>query len=187
MLADPIDALSQIARKLNTLGAGYMLTGSVAALFYGRERSTVDVDIVIDMRTVAPESLVDALAPEYFLDIEMVRECLPLEDMFNALPMAGGPKIDLIPLKRAAFEHLKFERRKTLDWHGTPVSVITAVDLVLSKLEWAKSSMSERQLADVRGIMAFEEVVEDDYFRRWVERLGLEEVVEASRTIGYDA
>lgn len=187
MLTDPVDALTQIASKLNKLGVGYMLTGSVAALFYGRERSTVDVDIVIDMRTTTPEALVDALAPEYFLDIEMVRECLPLEDMFNALPMAGGPKIDLIPLKRAPFEQLKFERRRTMDWHGTPISVITAVDLALSKLEWAKMSMSERQLADVRGIMSFGEVVEDDYFRRWVERLGLGEVVEASRTVRYDA
>lgn len=187
MLTDPVDALTQIASKLNQLGAAYMLTGSVAGLFYGRERSTVDVDIVVDMRTTSPEALVDALAPEYFLDIEMVRECLPIEDMFNALPMTGGPKIDLIPLKQDAFEQLKFEQRVTLDWHGTTVSVIRAADLALSKLQWAKISMSERQLADVRGIMSFEGVVEDDYFGRWVKRLDLEELLEASRTIRYDA
>lgn len=187
MLTDPVDALTQIASKLNELGAPYMVTGSVAGLFYGRERSTVDVDIVIDMHRTMPESLVEALGPEYFLDIEMVRESLPIEDMFNALPMMGGPKIDLIPLKSEPFEQLKFEQRITVDWHGTPVSVIRAVDLALSKLQWAKISLSERQLADVRGIMSFEGVVEDDYFRRWVERLGLEELLDASRAVGYDA
>jgi hypothetical protein len=187
MLPDPVDSLTQIARKLNDLRAGYMLTGSVAALFYGRERSTVDVDIVIDMTKTTPEALVEILAPEHFLDIEMVRDCLKINYMFNALPMTGGPKIDFIPLKPDTFEQIKFQRRVTKDWHGTPVSVITAIDLVLSKLEWAKSSMSERQLADVRGIMSFGEVVEDEYFHRWVRLLGLEDVVEASRTTGYDA
>jgi hypothetical protein len=187
MLADPVDALTQIARKLDSIDAAYMLTGSVAALFYGRERTTVDIDIVVDMQTTTPDILAQVLEPEHFLDVEMVRECLKINYMFNALPMTGGPKIDFIPLKPDISEQTKFERRVTKDWHGTPVSVITAVDLVLSKLDWAKSSMSERQLADVRSIMSFGEVVEDEYFERWIRLLGLEAVLEASRTTGYDA
>jgi hypothetical protein len=34
--------------------------------------------------------------------------------------------------------------------------------------------------------MSFGEVVEDEYFHRWVGLLGLQDVVEASRTTRYD-
>jgi hypothetical protein len=164
-----------------------MVTGSVAALFYGRDRTTVDVDIVIEMRGVNAEGMAAAFEPDWFLDADMVRDSIATSFMFNAIPVTGGPKIDFIPLKSDPFERNAFQRRRTLDWHGTPLSVIAGVDLALSKLRWAKDSMSERQLADVRAIMSFGVVDDDEYFQHWIRVLGLQHVVDASRETRYDA
>ena len=182
----PSDAITLIAQKLETLGLPWMLTGSVAAFFYGRERSTNDIDIVLDCDLVRIAPFVAAFAPEWFLDDEMVRDSVHTGLMFNAIPLAGGPKIDFIPLKDDLFERTTFRRRIVQDWHGTPIQVCTGIDLVLSKLVWAKDSMSQRQLADIRAIMASGLVEEDDEFTRWVALLGLEAVLDASRTTRYD-
>ena len=183
----PIDALTLIATRLSSARVPWMLTGSVAAFLYGRDRSTVDIDIVIDCSNLNPEGLVEALNPEYFLDDEMAREGIATREMFNAIPMTGGPKIDLIPLRDDQLEQVAFRRREKMDWHDTTIFVISAKDLVLSKLRWAKNSMSERQLADVRAIMSTGLVDEDEDFRRWVGHLGLAAALDASRETRYDA
>lgn len=186
-LQEPVDAISLIARRLNGIGIPYMITGSVAAIFYGRSRATMDIDIIIDMEGLDPVSFSAAFAPEHFLDVEMVKDGLATNEMFNALPMRGGPKIDFIPLKPELLELTKFERRLWKDWHGTPVCVITGEDLALSKLEWARPSMSERQLGDVRAIMSFGAIEDVEYFEFWVERLDLHAIVEASKQTRYEA
>lgn len=164
-----------------------MLTGSVAALFYGRTRTTVDVDIVLDCAGLNPEALADALAPEYFLDTEMVRQSLETNLMFNALPLAGGPKIDIIPLSRDPFDQVAFSRRVMRDWFGTPASTISGMDLVLNKLRWAKDSMSERPLADVRAILNADVIEDAAEFERWVRALGVQRGLDASRASRYEA
>ncbi len=164
-----------------------MLTGSVAAFIYGRDRSTVDIDIVVECAGIAPTELVRSMQPDYFLDEQMVRDSLRSGEMFNAIPLAGGPKIDFIPLRRDPFEQTAFRRRDSVEWHGTTLSVATGKDLVISKLLWARDSRSERQLADVRAIMSLGLVDEDEDFRRWIARLGLGETLAASRETRYDA
>lgn len=182
----PSDAITIIAQRLDALRLPWMLTGSVAAFFYGRERSTNDIDIVVDCERMGIDGFVKAFEPEWFLDPEMVRDSVRNGFMFNAIPLTGGPKIDFIPLKDDLFERTKFRRRVVEDWHGTPIQVCTGRDLALSKLIWAKDTFSQRQLADIRAIMSSGLVEEDDEFSRWVARLGLEAVLDASRTTRYD-
>ncbi len=186
--SDPSDALTTLATKLRLLGIPWMLTGSVAAFLYGRNRTTVDIDVIIDCERLRVPLFCMAFEPEHFLDPLMVEDSLRTGIMFNAIPMTGGPKLDFIPLKRDAYQQSAFARRQVLDWHGVPIHVIAADDLVLSKLAWAKISASERQLADVRSIMSmglFSE--DDDYFQQWLDRLGLREALDASRETRYDA
>ena len=65
----------------------------------------------------------------------------------------GGGKLDFIPLPDEPFQVTKFERRVAQEWHDYPVWVTTAPDLVLSKLEWPRSSHSHPQFSDIRTIM----------------------------------
>ena len=187
MLADPVDALTDVAVRLERAGIAYMLTGSVAGYFYGLNRSTADTDIVIDfaVKDVAP--LVDAFRDAYFIDELMAEDGAKTGYMFNVMPRGGG-KIDFIPLRKEPFEQTKFERRVAHDWHGHALWVATAPDLVLSKLEWSRSSHSHLQFSDIRTIIASGFVDEhDDYFQRWLSTLDLHATLDACRTEGHEA
>ena len=119
----------------------------------------------------------------------MVRDSVQRQMMFNALPLLGGGlKVDIAPLPDRPFDQSAFKRKQYVEWQGLGIPTVSPDDLVLSKLRWAKESLSDRQLADVHAIMAMELVDEDDdYFRDWIQRLGLSQALEASRSSRYDA
>lgn len=176
-----------VARKLHEAEARWMLTGSTAALVYGHQRTTVDIDVVIDMDTVDADALVEAFQPEFFLDRQMVVESARTGTLFNALPLTLGPKIDLIPLNRTdPLNELAFDTRELLEWGDMPVWVSSLPALVLNKLRWARDSGSERQLADVRTLLDLEPLDDDESFCQWVAQLGLQEQLDAARTVRYD-
>ncbi len=189
MHIDPtIDGLSLVADCLDRAGLDWMLVGSVAAFLYGRERSTHDIDVVFDPAGVIPEDVSASLQPEYMLDPDMLADSLVTGMMANAIGLQGGPKIDLVPRPNDPFDVHAFERRSPREWFGRSLLVIASPDLVISKLRWAKDSLSERQLADVRAIMALGRFDEHDAeFNGWIDRLQLRDVLDASRENRYEA
>jgi hypothetical protein len=183
----PMDVIMKIAPRFDEIGLKWMLSGSVAGLLYGHTRATDDIDIVFDRKGVNPVMVPAVLAPDFVLDPYMFRDSMRTGMMCNAIASHGGTKIDLVPLPDDFFNKVAFERRRRLDWHGVMVPVIRADYLVISKLRWAKESLSERQLADVRAIMSRQEVDENEpEFTRWISFLGLEAVLDASRRAGYE-
>jgi hypothetical protein len=121
-----MDVLMMIAPRFDEIGLKWMLAGSVAGLLYGHTRGTDDVDIVFDRKGVNPPVLSAVLAPEYRLDVFMLRDSVRTGMMCNAIAEHGGPKIDLVPLPGDLFSQLSFERRRRIDWHGVMLPVIRA-------------------------------------------------------------
>lgn len=183
----PADALTDVVARLDAVEVEYMLTGSTAGTFYGLSRTTVDVDIVIDLDILQVAPLVEGFSTDYYIDADAVFDAVERQAMFNVIPLAGGPKTDLIVLPDDPFQQTAFARRRQDEWHGTPVWTIAPADLVLSKLRWAQITYSDQQLADVRAIMSSGFVEEDDEFRDWIRRLRLEDLLDASRSTRYDA
>lgn len=187
MPADRVDLLSDLAVRLDRISMPYMVTGSVAALFYGLDRSTQDTDVVIDIRPADVARFVEEFDQGYFVDPQMVADSARTRIMFNVMPHQGG-KVDFIPLKDDLFERLMFERRLRTAYRSGTACIPTPQDLVLRKLWWAKDSRSVQQLKDVAVIMAGENFDEhDDYFQRWLDTLGVRELLELARSRGHDA
>ncbi len=46
----PFEPFLIFTRKFNELGLRYMVTGSVAAIYYGEPRMTNDIDVVVSLR-----------------------------------------------------------------------------------------------------------------------------------------
>jgi hypothetical protein len=59
--------------------------------------------------------------------------------------------------------------------------VTSPEDLILSKLYWAKESLSETQLRDIQNLLKTVSDLDMDYVKRWVKRLELEEVYREAR------
>ena len=184
---NPSDALGDVIGRLEAIGVAYMLTGSGAGMLYGLSRSTADFDVVIDLAHEHVAPLVEAFHEDYYIDHDAALDAVNREAMFNIVPLQGGLKVDFIVLRDEPFDMAAFQRRQQIDWHGTLVWAISPGDLVLSKLRWAQITYSDRQLADVRAIMASGRVDEDDDFRSWIDRLRLQELLDASRTTRHDA
>lgn len=182
----PTDPLLRIASYLDELGLDYAVTGSVAGSFYGLRRSTLDIDIVLSLPESAIPLIVRSLQEAYFIDEVMVADAVRRKVMFNVIPKGKGSKVDLAVLSDDSFEQSVLSRRRQIQWKGTPVWVVSAEDLVISKLRWVQISWSDRQLEDVRAIMDGGNASDDEYIDEWIRRLSLENFLDAARTAGHD-
>jgi hypothetical protein len=170
------DVLARLARSLDALAIPYMITGSVASSFHGRPRSTHDADIVIDPTREALRALVRDLANAgFYLDADRAEQALDSRRQFNVIDTASAFRLDLIVRKDRPFSRMEFSRRQRGELAGTTMSLTTAEDAILSKMEWARQAGgSERQLADARGIVAVRGGdLDRPYIARWASDLGV--------------
>lgn len=170
------DAIGRLVRRLEALGIPYMLAGSVASSHHGRPRATNDADVVIDPTPEALDELVAALlADGYYVDLRLAREALRARRLFNAIDPETAFKIDLIIRKDRPYSREEFSRRERRDLDGLSISIATAEDTLVSKLEWAqKAGGSERQLDDASGILAVcGGRLDREYVAKWASALGV--------------
>jgi hypothetical protein len=61
-----ISALGPVVAAFHRLGVRYYVGGSIASSIFGMPRTTMDVDVVADLRLEHVASLVDSLKGEYY-------------------------------------------------------------------------------------------------------------------------
>lgn len=107
------------------------------------------------------------------MDADRARDARRHRGQFNVIDGESAYKVDLIVRKDRAFSAGEFERRGTVDLlPGLRVALASAEDTVLAKLEWArKAGGSEKQLADVRGILDVRSDLDVAYIERWAVEL----------------
>jgi hypothetical protein len=175
------DALARVVHLLAACGIPYMVTGSIAASFYGRPRATQDADIVIDP---GPAELARLLAElesaGFYVERDGATRALRDRRQFNVIEMARATKIDLIVRKDRTFSVEEFGRRVQRDLPFAPATfIVTPEDSIVSKLEWARrSGESERQLRDVAGILELNPGLDREYIARWAGQLGVADLWE---------
>jgi len=146
-------ALEQVGTALDSLEIPWMLAGSAASSTWGEVRSTQDIDIVASR--MSQVSLCRALPAErWYADIDMVIDAARRQSMFNLIELETGWNVDVILRKGREFSRAEFERRRRAVVDGVEVWVASPEDVLLAKLEWAKSTGSERQPRDAAGIVA---------------------------------
>lgn len=173
MTAAPL--LRRLVGLLEAAEIPYMVTGSVASAFHGTPRTTQDLDIVIDPDARTLAAFVEAVDREgLYVDEAAARGALARRSQFNVIEAASGWKADLVIRKDRPFSREEFRRRTPARVLGVDVSIATAEDMIIAKLEWASRSGSERQVADVAGILRVRRGELDlSYVEQWVKVLGL--------------
>ncbi len=177
------DIFRRILEALRGAGVPYMLTGSFAASYHGVPRATQDIDIVIAPTAIQIRQLVRLLPDtEFYISEEAALEALAREGQFNVIDFETGWKIDLIIRKSRPFSHTEFERRSAVDLFGLQVFIASAEDVLLAKLEWAKTGRSLRQLEDCGNIIrAHWDELDRRYVEHWVTQLVLQAQWEQAR------
>ncbi len=174
------ELLLDCVRRLNAVPITFMLTGSMASNAWGIPRTTHDLDFVIQLPPSQVPNLTRAFAdPDYFLDERSVRDAYQPPHQFNVIHIPSALKVDFWMLRPVPFEREMFNRRVQDSWFGETIWLATAEDIILHKLFWNSITPSERQLADVAGVVQVQgEKLDRAYLRRWAEELRVTSTLE---------
>ena len=169
------ELLRALVAALHQAGIPHMLTGSLAAAWYGARRATLDIDLVVEMQAHRISALIEAISgPDVYVSPDAAREALNTESMFNVIDTGTGWKADLIIRKSRPFSRTEFGRRRPVEFEGVGLWIATPEDLIIAKLEWAKLGASARQIEDVRALMRVTgPMLDRKYLERWIAELGL--------------
>lgn len=150
-----------LLHALEEIDAPYVIIGAFAGTVYGINRTTYDIDIVVDLSEEHVQRLVARYpAPRFYADLEQMRNSLRLGIMFNIVDGARGEKADLMPVtRRPEYRHVLANRvRQSVVVPGIePFNAWCArsEDVIIGKLKaWAESG-HRRHETDIYEMLVF--------------------------------
>ncbi len=171
------DFYAPFIRPLNALGVDYFVTGSVASGIYGEMRTTLDIDVVLNL------SVADALRLEQTFPIETYycppRDVVLIESrrsergQFNLIHHASGFKADVFILGRDPFRLWAMAHRVQHDYgDGDWMWLAPAEYVIIKKLEYYREGGRDKHTRDIRFMLACTDV-DRAFIEEHVARLGL--------------
>ncbi|NGX58874.1 MAG: hypothetical protein KR126chlam3_00015 [Chlamydiae bacterium] len=179
-----LDVLKFVCHRLEQANIPYMLTGSFAANFYVVPRMTRDIDIVIEIHKPDIEKLFLIFQKDFYIEKDAIHEAIEHQGMFNIIHNESVLKIDFIVRKEASYRHTEFQRRQQIQLDDSSIWIVSPEDLIISKLFWAKDSLSEMQQKDVENLLLSLKNLNIEYIHEWVEKLGLNHIYEKVKVGG---
>jgi hypothetical protein len=173
------DLLRVVVTGVEGLGLRYLVTGSVATIFYGEPRFTNDIDIVIDIPMERVREFCELFpAPEFYVDEESAREAIRRRRQFNIIHPSSGLKVDVIIPRGSDFDRSRFARRKRVHPGGEfEASFAAPEDVIIMKMVYHREGGSEKHLRDITGILRTSGTsIDEGYITEWVEQLGLQDI-----------
>jgi hypothetical protein len=184
MLAEPLAVTLLVIEAFEKLNVPYMIGGSLASALHGTARSTLDSDIVADLRIGQVASLVDMLRQDFYIDENMILDAIHHQSSFNVVHLKTAFKVDVFIAKKRGFDLEQFRRRRleiVVDEPEKKAFVTTAEDIILAKLEWYRlgGEVSDRQWRDILGVLKVQAGRLDlDYLHKWAVELGVADLLQ---------
>jgi hypothetical protein len=172
------DLFLLFVRPLNRTGIRYIVTGSVAAIFYGEPRLTHDVDFVVFLTAADVARLAEVfpgsefyLPPAEVMTRELTRE---QSGHFNLVHLATGFKADFYLTGKDELNTWAFRRKRQVQFENEPVMLAPPEYVILRKLEYFRDGGSEKHLRDIRSMLALTgDQLDRPALNDWLDRLGL--------------
>lgn len=173
-----------VTNLLDELGMPYVIGGSMASIIHGMLRTTMDVDIVVDMQPEQVSSFVFGLQDAFYADEQMIEQAIQRRSSFNLIHLSTMFKVDIFIPKKRPFDQQQLSRRKAEQIGSDSdeqIWVLSAEDIVLAKLDWFRlgGEVSERQWRDILGVLKTQqEKLDIDYLKQWAQSLNVSDLME---------
>ncbi|MBS1248817.1 MAG: hypothetical protein MAG431_00379 [Chloroflexi bacterium] len=183
MLTEPILVTLQVVEALDKLNIPYFITGSLATATHGVARSTMDVDMLVDLQLKEVEPFERYLEGAFFVDVQMMRKAIRQGRSFNIIHKETVFKVDFFPIKNSPFDQVQLSRRIALSLTGNPdqkAYVSSPEDNILAKLAWYRKGgeVSDRQWGDVINVIKIQgDSLDRKYLRKWALHLSVEDLL----------
>ena len=184
MLPESVSVLMSVVDVFERLDIPYLVGGSMASALYGVARSTLDADIVADIRQEQVEAMIVGLGDVFYADDEMIRDAISHRSSFNLIHLKSMFKVDVFIRKDRPFDQAQLARRVEQVLATNPeqkVFMATAEDTILAKLEWYRmgGEVSDRQWRDILGVLKVQAGQLDlHYLNMWAANLTVADLLQ---------
>jgi len=166
-------------RPLNRAGIRYVVSGSVAAIFYGEPRLTHDVDFVVFLNANDTQKLVTAFPEKEFylpsLETILAETAREQHGHFNLIHRDTGFKADMYPTGRDELNAWAFRGKRAVEYEGETIMLAPPEYVIVRKLEYYREGRAEKHLRDIRAIIAVSgEQLDRTILNGWIQRRNLE-------------
>jgi hypothetical protein len=178
----------RFTQRLEEAGIDYMVSGSVAAMAYGKPRFTSDIDVIASMDLAGLRRLerLFPLEDYYFPPFEVVASELARETRghFNILHVESGFKADIYLRGSDPFRIWALERVRRVQIAGMTVRLAPPEYVIIRKLEFFKEGGSEKHLRDIKlMIESSPDQIDMEALDRFLAERSLREEWERAKTI----
>lgn len=173
--------LATVGKILDDLDIPYVVTGGYATSVWGRIRSTLDIDVVIELAPPKIKILKEALqaiSQISYIDEEAMKEALERKGEFNFIYPELGTKVDFFVRDDSLFKE-QIKRKVPIKVEEQNIYFLSPEDLILAKLTWYKESQSSRQIEDVESIIKRQKKLDWPYLKKWARIQETDEILES--------
>lgn len=155
----------------------------MASSISGEPRSTLDIDLVVEMAEADVKPLVAALRDAFHADSASIRRAIRERSSANLVHLQTSTKVDLFIAGASPLDGEQMDRRQRVKVASAPdrhLFVYTPEDILLQKLRWYRrgNEVSDRQWRDILGIVAVQKGRMDEaYLRRGAQALGVTDLL----------
>lgn len=164
----------------------YHIGGSISSSTHGIPRTTLDIDLVADLKLHHVDKMLSLFQGEYYIDSEMVKNAIRLQSSFNLIHLETFIKLDIFLMKQSPYDQAVMMRATdglltVEDINPIRAKFSSAEDIILNKLLWFRmgGEQSERQWNDVLGVLQVQkESLDHKYMEKWAQELNVFDLLE---------
>jgi hypothetical protein len=174
--------VTHVLELLESIGIPYVLVGSLASNTYGIVRATQDADFVIQPSPGQFPLLLSSLGATYEADPQIQFETVTGTQKRFVREKSTGFVLEFFQLSQDPHDQARFARRQKLDVVGRDAWVLTAEDVLVTKLNWLNRANRAKDLLDIRAVISVQaDNLDWPYIESWCDAHGSRPLLEKIR------
>ncbi|MBW6465984.1 MAG: hypothetical protein K0B06_05735 [Brevefilum sp.] len=190
MLANVLQATRLVADVFEKLGVRYVVCGSLASSAHGMVRTTMDADLIADLRQEHISMFVEMLKDTFYIDDEMIRSAIEHRRSFNIIHLESMFKVDIFTPKQRQFDENQLSRRQETPLGEGQISlfILSPEDIILAKLEWYRlgGEVSDQQWRDILGVLIIKQnQLDHQYMQQMADQMDTDDLLKRALQEAY--